>query len=74
MLVRMEELISAGRHGMWWEDILYSFVGEKQIFVKDIKGMFWAEVDYVDDYERILKFRDYEINYNVSIKKIMKMI
>lgn len=74
MLSRMDKLIADGKHGMWWEDILYSFVGERQIFVKDIDGMFWAEVDYVDDYERILKFRDYEINYNVSVKKIMKVI
>lgn len=74
MISRMDKLIADGKHGMWWEDILYSFVGERQIFVKDIDGMFWAEVDYVDDYERILKFRDYEINYNVSVRKIMKMI
>lgn len=74
MLARMDELIQTGKHGMWWEDVLYSFVGECQIFVRDINGMFWAEVDYVDDYERILTFRGYEMNYNVSIKKIIKIV
>lgn len=55
-LERMEELIASGKHGMWWEDVLYSYVGEKPVYVEDIQGMFWAEVDYIEDYERILKF------------------
>ena len=74
MMERLQKLIENGEHGRWWEDVLYSFVGEKPINVKDIDGMFWAEVDYVDDYERILKFRGYEINYNVSIRKTMQVI
>lgn len=59
-LQRMEELITCGKHGMWWEDVLYSYVGEKPVYVEDIQGMFWAEVDYIEDYERILTFRGVE--------------
>lgn len=55
-LIRLEELIRAGKHSMWWEDVLYSFVKERIIHIMDIKGMFWAEVDFIEDYERILKF------------------
>lgn len=59
-LTRMDELIKAGDHGMWWEDVLYSFVSERAVYVQDIKGMFWAEVDFIEDYERILQFRGIE--------------
>ena len=74
MMERLQELIEKGEHHRWWEDVLYSFVGEQPIKVRDIDGMFWAEVDYVDDYERILQSRGYEINYNVSIRKTMQVI
>lgn len=64
---RLTELIADGNHGMWWEDVLYSFVADRAVYVKDIKGKFWAEVDYIEDYERILKFRGVEdssvVNY-----------
>lgn len=42
---------------MWWEDAIYSFVGERPVHVKDVAGSFWAEVDFIEDYERILEFR-----------------
>lgn len=51
---RMHELIDALAHGKWWEDILYSFVPEgRSVFVKDIKGQFWGEVDYIEDIQRL---------------------
>lgn len=54
---RMNEMINSQQHGKWWEDILYSFVKDnKNILIKDINGLFWAEVDYVEDYERIIKY------------------
>lgn len=56
-LTRMEEFIKDGKHNMWWEDVLYSFASERAVYIRDIKGMFWAEVDFIEDYERILEFR-----------------
>jgi Predicted sugar nucleotidyltransferases len=56
-LKRLNLLIKEGKHGMWWEDVLYSYVNEKPIYVKDINSLFWAEVDFIEDYERILQFR-----------------
>ena len=41
----------------WWEQILYSMTSERPIWAKDIAGVFWAEIDYVEDYERILAYR-----------------
>jgi choline kinase len=44
-------------YNCWWEDIIYRSVDEgKDVFVRDIAGTFWAEVDYIEDYERIKEF------------------
>ncbi|NEZ45104.1 NTP transferase domain-containing protein [Paenibacillus alvei] len=51
---KLESLIGSQQHQLWWENILYSLVEEKCIDTIDIKGMFWSEIDYFDDYERIL--------------------
>ncbi|MCI8455132.1 MAG: phosphocholine cytidylyltransferase family protein [Lachnospiraceae bacterium] len=53
-LKRLNALIDGQFHGKWWEDALYSLCGERAIPVKDIKGYFWAEVDFIEDYHRIL--------------------
>ena len=53
---RLMEMINTQQHGKWWEDVVYSFVKDNtKINIKDISGLFWAEVDYVEDYERILE-------------------
>lgn len=55
---RLEKLINASQHDKWWEDTLYSFTQETehQIYTKDVGGLFWSEIDYFDDYERILNY------------------
>lgn len=61
MKKRLNELINEQKHSYWWEDIFYRSLEQKDILIKDIKGLFWAEVDYIEDYERIqeyLKQRD----------------
>lgn len=68
-ITRLDNLIFQSKHSMWWEDVLYSYVGEKNIYVKDIKGKFWAEVDFIEDYKRILEFRSSKnIFYKGNIK------
>lgn len=52
--LRLDELIENQNHQKWWEDIIYSFAKERDIHTIDIKGEFWSEIDYFDDYERIL--------------------
>ena len=52
---RMEKQITNQQHSLWWENIIYSFADEdKDIYTKDVDGEFWSEIDYFDDYERIL--------------------
>lgn len=66
---QLDYMINTQQHGVWWENVLYSLIDKYDIFVKDIKGKFWAEVDYIEDYERILKFRHYKLNYNIEVIK-----
>lgn len=55
---RLNQLINESRHDMWWENTLYSFTNknEYEIYTKDVEGSFWSEIDYFDDYERILNY------------------
>ena len=62
-------MINKQQHYLWWENALYELSKEKDIYVRDVEGRFWAEVDYMEDYERILKFRDYNIKFDISICK-----
>lgn len=55
-LKRLDEMIDEQSHGKWWEDAIYSISAEHPIPVKDIAGMFWAEVDFIEDYRRILDY------------------
>ena len=50
-------MISRQQHNVWWENIVYEISRDRDVYVKDIAGMFWAEVDYIEDYKRILEFR-----------------
>ena len=59
-LRRMEEMIGRQEHQVWWENVVYSRCSERPVYVKDVGGMFWAEVDYIEDYDRILAHRGIE--------------
>ena len=59
-LRRMEEMIGRQEHQVWWENVVYSMCSERPVYVKDVGGMFWVEVDYIEDYDRILAHRGIE--------------
>ena len=52
---RLSLLIHQGQYDMWWEDALYSFINDDTLplFVEDISVLFWAELDFVEDYYRV---------------------
>ncbi|MBQ7832022.1 MAG: phosphocholine cytidylyltransferase family protein [Lachnospiraceae bacterium] len=54
---RLEELVENQHHNFWWEQVLYSMTEEQPIWAEDIAGTFWAEIDYIEDYGRILEYR-----------------
>jgi len=53
---RLEIMTNAQRHGSWWEQTLYDMVLERPIWTTDVAGHFWAEIDYIEDYNRILEY------------------
>lgn len=65
----LENMIETQQHSLWWENALYELTKDNDIYVKDLAGKFWAEVDYIEDYERILRFRDYDMKFNIDVCK-----
>jgi choline kinase len=55
--LRLDGMIESQRCGDWWEQVLYDMRFERPIWTKDIAGHFWAEIDYIEDYRRILEYR-----------------
>jgi len=51
------DAVATEDYNCWWEDILYRTIDTgSSIYVKDVAGKFWAEVDYIEDYQRIKDF------------------
>lgn len=53
----MLKMINNQIHSVWWESVMYDMIPETTIYVCDISGFFWAEVDFIEDYKRILARR-----------------
>ena len=50
----LEEMITAGKSNIWWEDVLYSFISKQvPIHFFDVAGTFWSEVDTLQDYKHL---------------------
>jgi len=63
---RVIDYVNTGDYNCWWEDAIYRIIGEgKSVYIKDIAGLFWAEVDYIEDYFRIQSF----VESQLSLKK-----
>lgn len=58
---RLLEMIDRQEYNCWWENVLYSFINETNIYSIDIKGKFWAEVDFIEDYKRILDYAESQL-------------
>lgn len=67
---KLDEMINSQQHSVWWENILYQMVGKRDIYVDEVNGKFWAEVDYIEDYERILNHRGYKANFSLRVRPL----
>ena len=67
---KLDGMIRTQQHSVWWENILYEMVGKRPVYVEEMDGLFWAEVDYVEDYERILRFRGYKADFSLNVEKL----
>ena len=54
------EMIEKEQYNLWWENVLYSLVDQYEIHTVDVKDCFWAEVDTVNDYQRVLDYAQKE--------------
>ncbi len=51
------QMVTGGEYNKWWEDVIYREVGNgKNVSVEDVRGFFWSEMDYVEDYERTIQY------------------
>ena len=55
---RLDDMISTQQHSVWWENVIYTLSDKIDISVVNVEGKFWAEVDYIEDYERIKAFAE----------------
>ncbi len=53
---KLEEKVGRQEHGFWWENVLYDMTADRDIYAVDVDGRFWAEIDFIEDYNRILKY------------------
>lgn len=51
---RIERCIEDELYNMWWENVLYNYSKEYPIYALDVEECFWGEIDYIEDYQRIL--------------------
>lgn len=50
-------LIDSQHHNLWWEDVLYRMSDDGiDINIQELLGIFWSEIDYIEDYNRTLAF------------------
>ena len=49
-------MVKEEKYDLWWENVLYNNLAEEPVSVVDVPDLFWAEVDYVQDYERIMEY------------------
>lgn len=57
LLEKVAGYIASEQYDIWWEDAIYRQLHEgKDVPIYDVKGNFWAEVDYIEDYERIMAY------------------
>jgi choline kinase len=54
---KLETFIINQQHHLWWEQVMYSMIGDHPIRVADVSEYFWREIDFIEDYEAILEYR-----------------
>jgi choline kinase len=52
----MIEMVDSEDYKTWWETVLYSHCEEFPIHTLDVAPFFWSEIDYIEDYERIVAY------------------
>lgn len=51
---RLDKHIMDEKYDDWWENVLYSYLEVSPIKVINVNGCFWAEADYIEDYQFLI--------------------
>lgn len=56
-VLRLDEMISKGRHQEYFENVYFSFIDDNQLMLTtiDVSGTQWREIDVYDDYQKAIK-------------------
>ena len=52
----LEQMIDEENYQTWWEVILYDHCMEQQVKALDVAPYFWSEIDYIEDYMKIVDY------------------
>ena len=52
--MRIDQCVEDELYTMWWENVLYNYSMKYPVYALDVNGRFWGEIDYIEDYDRIL--------------------
>lgn len=55
-LNNMQSLIDKEFYHLWWENALYEYCRQYPVHVQDVNGVFWGEIDSIQDYNRICAY------------------
>lgn len=52
---RLVQSVEMGEYDRWWENVLYDNLDLTPVATLDVGRRFWGEIDYIEDYSRILE-------------------
>ncbi len=53
---RINRCIEDELYHLWWENVLYNYSKEYPVYALDVGDCFWGEIDYIEDYQRIVDY------------------
>lgn len=65
----VQELVDAEAYHLWWENALYEYCKQYPVYIQDVNGLFWGEIDYIEDYNRIRRHALDEANRAANEKE-----
>ena len=52
----LQTLLDKEQYHLWWENALYEYNKKYPVFIEDVDGKFWGEIDSIQDYNRICTY------------------
>ena len=50
------QMVDEENYQTWWEVILYDYCQEQKVKALDVAPYFWSEIDYIEDYMKIVRY------------------